>query len=263
VALVVATGVASRFWATSPLWLDEAQSVAIARLPPAELVAALRGDGAPPLYHLLLHGWTGLVGTGDTAVRALSGMFAAATLPLFHLLGRRLGAGTVTLVLAAVNPWLVRYATEARPYALVVLVVLLGVLTLEGVLRRPGPLRALGLALVTGLLLLTHHWALFLYAVVGAGLLSRVVPPHRGRRTAARPPTHAGVGPGRARRRRAAVPPLASDVPAPGAAHRHTLGRPERPSGDPARAGGLVRRRGATGGARAGDLAAAGLGRVR
>ncbi|MEE6261630.1 glycosyltransferase family 39 protein [Plantactinospora sonchi] len=169
--LVVAAGLVPRFWSTSPLWLDEAQSVAISRLPPAELLTALRGDGAPPLYYLILHGWIALVGTGDTAVRALSGLFATAALPLFHLLGRRRGAGPVTLVLAAANPWLVRYATEARPYALVVLLVLLGVLALAAVHRRPGPVSALALAVVTGLLLLTHYWALFLYAVVGVGVL--------------------------------------------------------------------------------------------
>lgn len=173
VALVVAAGVVLRFCATSPLWLDEAQSVAISRLPPPRLFAALRGDGSPPLYYLLLHGWMGLVGTGDFAVRALSGLFATAALPLFHLLARPVGAsaGRVTLVLAATNPWLVRYATEARPYALAVLLVLAGVLALDAVRRRPGPLRAGVLALITGLLLLTHYWSLFLYAVVGAGVL--------------------------------------------------------------------------------------------
>ncbi|GAA2219973.1 glycosyltransferase family 39 protein [Micromonospora olivasterospora] len=171
VALVLAAGVVLRFCATSPLWLDEAQSVAIARLPLPELFAALRGDGAPPLYYLLLHGWMGMVGTGDWAVRSLSGLFATAALPLWYVAARRSNAGLVTLVLAAGNPWLVRYATEARPYTLVILLVLLGVLALEGVRRRPGPVRALGLAIVAGLLLLTHYWALFLYAVVGVGLL--------------------------------------------------------------------------------------------
>ena len=92
-------------------------------------------------------------------------------MPLFYHLAKRSSAGLVTLVLAATNPWLVRYATEARPYALAVLLVLLGVLSLERVYRRPGPTRATLLALVAGLLLLTHYWSLFLYAVVGLGLL--------------------------------------------------------------------------------------------
>ncbi|MEV4754881.1 glycosyltransferase family 39 protein [Micromonospora sp. NPDC049559] len=179
VALVVLAGAALRFLATSPLWLDEAQSVAISALPPARLVDALRADAAPPLYYLLLHGWMRLFGDGDLAVRGLSGLFAVAALPLFHRLARPYGAGTVTLALAAANPWLVRYATEARPYALEVLLVLLGVLALERAYRRPGPARAAALALVSALLLLTHYWSLFLYAATGAGLLVALRRPGR------------------------------------------------------------------------------------
>ena len=168
---VVLVGLALRFLATSPLWLDEAQSVAIARLPLPRLFDALRSDGSPPLYYLLLHAWMEVFGNGDRAVRGLSGLFAVAALPLFHRLSRGTRAEPVTLALVAVNPWLVRYGTEARPYALEVFLVLLGVLALAAVRRRPGPPRAFALAVVTGLLLLTHYWSLFLYAVVGAGLL--------------------------------------------------------------------------------------------
>jgi mannosyltransferase len=175
VLLLLIGGILLRFLATSPLWLDEAQSVAISELPPPQLFDALRADAAPPLYYLLLHGWIEVVGTGDWAVRALSGVFAVAALPLFYLLAKRSAAGLVTLALAAANPWLVRYATEARPYALEVLLVLLGVVSIERVYRRPGLARAALLALVVGLLLLTHYWSLFLYAVVGLGLLASLL----------------------------------------------------------------------------------------
>jgi hypothetical protein len=63
-------GVALRFVAHTHLWLDEAQSVAIARLPLPSLFAALRQDGSPPLYYLLLHYWMGWFGTGDTTTVA-------------------------------------------------------------------------------------------------------------------------------------------------------------------------------------------------
>jgi hypothetical protein len=92
VAGVVAAGVIARFVATSPLWLDEALTVNIARLPIRRLADALRHDGAPPLYYLLLHGWIRWVGSGDVAVRALSGLFAVASMPLMWLAGRRLSA---------------------------------------------------------------------------------------------------------------------------------------------------------------------------
>src|SRR5918998_6689046 len=85
VGAVVAAGVVLRFVQRSPLWLDEALSVNIAGLPVGDLLDALRHDGHPPLYYLLLHYWMELVGDGDMAVRALSGLFAVASLPLVWL----------------------------------------------------------------------------------------------------------------------------------------------------------------------------------
>ncbi|HEY6417157.1 MAG TPA: glycosyltransferase family 39 protein, partial [Acidimicrobiales bacterium] len=90
---IVAAGVALRFVQRSPLWLDEALSVNIAQLPLGDLFEALRHDGHPPFYYLLLHYWMDVVGDGDAAVRALSGIFSVASLPLVWVAGRRL-AGT-------------------------------------------------------------------------------------------------------------------------------------------------------------------------
>src|ERR1700750_2284107 len=65
---LVAVGVVLRFVAPSQLWLDEALSVNIAKLPLGQIPGALRHDGAPPLYYVLLHFWMQLVGTGNLAV---------------------------------------------------------------------------------------------------------------------------------------------------------------------------------------------------
>src|SRR5436190_4188502 len=92
-AAAVAAGVVLRFVLKSHLWLDETLSVDIARLPIGKIPAALRHDGAPPLYYLLLHGWMRLFGTGDVAVRALSGVASVAALPLIHRAGKRISGG--------------------------------------------------------------------------------------------------------------------------------------------------------------------------
>jgi hypothetical protein len=123
VGVAVAIGVALRFWTQSNLWLDEALSVNIAKLPVGDIPAALRHDGHPPLYYWLLHGWMSVFGESDRSVRALSGVFAVLALPLMWLAGRRVGGRTVAwlaLVLLALNPWAFRYATEARMYSMVV-----------------------------------------------------------------------------------------------------------------------------------------------
>ena len=170
-ALAVVAGVVLRFVATSDLWLDEALTVTIARLPVREIGPALRLDGHPPLYYVLLHGWTAAFGTSDLAVRSLSGVFAVAALPLMWAAGRRLGgrstAALATLLLAT-SPFAVRYATEARMYSLVTLLALALGLAVARALERATPRRLAEVALCTAALLLTHYWGLYLVAATVA-----------------------------------------------------------------------------------------------
>ena len=173
--LLLAAAIALRLWATSPMWLDEAQTVEIARRAPGHLFAALRHDGSPPLYYLVLHGWMQLVGTGTLAVRALSGIFAVAALPAMWFAVRRLTrsrpSAWVAVVLLATCPFAVRYATEARMYSLLILLVLLAAIAFERVWAAPRPITVAAAAFLTACLVLTHYWALFLVAVSGAGAL--------------------------------------------------------------------------------------------
>lgn len=174
IGVVVAAGVAARFVANSHLWLDEALTVNIARLPLSELPEALRHDGSPPLYYAVLHGWMQIFGTGTIAVRALSGLFSVACLPLAWRVGRRVGGHTVAtsfLVLLALSPFAVQYATEARMYSMTMLLVLAGGLALANLLERPSRWLSAAVALVTGALLLTHYYALYTVAAVGLVLL--------------------------------------------------------------------------------------------
>lgn len=174
VALLVAAGVLLRFVTTSPLWLDEALSVNIASLPLGDIGDALRQDGHPPLYYWLLHGWMSLVGEGDGAVRALSGLFGLLSLPLAYEAGRRRAghaAGLLVLALTAVTPWCVRYATEARMYGLVLTLVFAGWLLADDLLERPDRRRWAALAVVTGGAVLSHYWVLYL-GVAAAALVA-------------------------------------------------------------------------------------------
>ena len=167
----VVVGLVLRFVTRSPLWLDEALSVNIAHLPLGDIPEALRHDGHPPLYYFILHGWMALFGTGDVAVRALSGLFSVAALPLAWTIGRRRGGSLLawlTVGVLALAPFALRYATETRMYSMVILLVLVGYLLLDDVTRRgrDGLLRLAGLALVSGALLLTHYWSFWLVGAV-------------------------------------------------------------------------------------------------
>jgi mannosyltransferase len=174
---LVVVGVILRFVAHSQLWLDEALTVNIARLPIGKIPGALRHDGAPPLYYVLLHFWMVAFGEGNVAVRALSGLASVASLPLVWIAGRRLGGRRLawaSLLLMASSPFAISYATSARMYSFMILWSLLGVLALARALEQPTTSRLACLGALTAIVLYTHYWGLYLVAITGLWLLVQV-----------------------------------------------------------------------------------------
>ena len=151
------------------LWVDEGMSVGIASHSLTEIPGVLLKDGSPPLYYLLLHGWMELFGSSEAAVRALSLVFAVATVPVAWWAGRSLfgrRAGWVAAVLVAFSPYLTVHSREARMYSLVVLLGVLAVAAFLHVfgLRRRRLLWFLVVALAA--LVYTHYWGLFVVAAM-------------------------------------------------------------------------------------------------
>ena len=179
VAITVAVSIvvlAGRFFVRSGLWLDEALSVNIARLPAGDISAALRHDGHPPFFYLLLHVWMRVFGTGDHAVRGLSALFSFACLPLAFRIGRRLGGTRVawlSVMVLSVSPYFLRYGSEARMYSLLMLLVFAGYLVLINALEQPEPRWLIGVVLITSALLWTHYWAMWVLGAAGIAVLVR------------------------------------------------------------------------------------------
>lgn len=162
-------------------WIDEGLSVGIADRPLADIPAALRLDGSPPLYYTLLHVWISVFGDSETATHALSLLFTVLAVPAAWWAARGLfgeTAGLAAALLAATNPFLTHYAQETRMYALVAL---LGVLAcgtfgrafvLTGTDAAPSRAArrrwAAAFAVALAALMYTHNWALFFAA--GCGL---------------------------------------------------------------------------------------------
>ncbi len=163
------------------LWLDEAQSVAIAQRPGGswgDLYDGLRADGHPPLYYALLHVWMGWFGTSLGALRALSAILGALAVAALGVMGHRLGGrplAAVTVAVASVSPFLVRYGTEVRMYSLVTLLATGWWLAIRrSERRRPPTTGDLGLvALTVAALALTHYWSFFLFGAWLMGLIVR------------------------------------------------------------------------------------------
>lgn len=184
----VAMGVFLRFYTHADMWLDEALTVDISRLPVRQIPGALRRDGAPPLFYVLLHFWMGWVGHSNVAIRALSGIFSCATLPLVWVAGRRLGgrvAAVTAVLMVASSPYAIYYGSEARMYALVGFLVAAGTVAIQRALDRPRPGNVVATGLCTAALLYTHYWALYLVAVTGLWMAWLAVRgPERTRRAA-------------------------------------------------------------------------------
>ena len=177
VVVSVVGGILLRFLPASPMWLDEAISASLAEeagLGWSQLVEALRHDGHPPLYYVLLALWTSLLGEGDVAVRAFSGVLGVVSLPLVWLVARRHLDGTgawLVLGVMASSPFAIRYSTEARMYLLILVLLLLGHLAVARAWDSPSLGRLAAVSAVVAALLLTHYWSFFIVAVVGVGLL--------------------------------------------------------------------------------------------
>jgi mannosyltransferase len=155
-------------------WIDEGLSVGIASFPLDHIPGALREDGSPPLYYLLLGIWTRLVGDGEARTHALSLGFALLTIPCGFALARTLfseRAAWFTAVLAAFVPFLSYYAQETRMYALMALLSMLMAGTFAMVYLQ-GRRRWMPAFVLSGTALIyTHNWGLFMLAGTGLALL--------------------------------------------------------------------------------------------
>jgi hypothetical protein len=170
-------GVVARFFVQSPLWLDEALTVNISSLPLGQIGPALRHDGHPPLFYVLLHGWMDLFGSSNLAVRALPALISVIGLPLAYAVGKRVGGNAVAWLSAwlyATSPFMMRYGSETRMYSLVVVLVLAGYLLIDVALAKDSWPAILGVATVSCALLWSHYWSFWLLAALGSLLIVQV-----------------------------------------------------------------------------------------
>jgi uncharacterized membrane protein len=122
------------------LWVDEAFTVANARLP-LDLIWTAQVDVHPPLYNTLMHAWLAVAGTSEFALRLPSALVSLTIVAGAYQAGRRLGgrpAAWTAALLAALSPTQLWYAQEGRNYALMMAMLSLGVVAYLDALRgRP------------------------------------------------------------------------------------------------------------------------------
>ena len=145
---------------------------------PARVVrAVLLSDTNPPLYYLLLYGWTLVFGTSDIALRLFSTACALACFPFLIGIARRTGGRTAVLgacVLFAFSPLAIYYSLEGRMYSLLWLCLLATTWVSLVMQQRRGGLGLFILWILTSVAgFLTHYFFLFPWLAIVAYLAFR------------------------------------------------------------------------------------------
>ena len=147
-----------------PLWYDENFSLVVARLPWAQFWQAILGDVHPPLYYLIIRPIAQLTSI-PWLIRLPSVIFSLAALWLAWKIFLRWASipvrvQTAALILMAILPTQLWFAQEARMYALLEFLVMLGFYAFQ---RQRWQL----LTLANILLLYTQNYGLFYMAIFG------------------------------------------------------------------------------------------------
>lgn len=105
------------------LWLDEAINIlATQKFSLLGMITEYaKSDFHPPLFFIILWGWTKVFGTGEIFVRIPSILFGLLTIYIIYVIGAKLHSrklGLISALLLATNPLHIYYSQEARMYAL-------------------------------------------------------------------------------------------------------------------------------------------------
>lgn len=188
-AVIVFAGSAIRAYqlADRSLWFDEAFSWRVIQFPSMEMIQRVGQDNHPPLYFILLQGWSACFGDSTFALRSLSVLFGGLTILVTYffateafgkktltaetnaeLRARGHGIGLVAAALVALSAFHIRYSQELRMYTMASA---LGIFSSWALLRALQPPSRLGRWLLYGLIAVllayTHYYGLFTLAAQG------------------------------------------------------------------------------------------------
>lgn len=159
------------------IWFDEAFAWNI--IIQDDMFPRISTDTHPPLYYLMLRGWTTVTGDSPLALRYLSALTSLLTVAAAYRVGRALVADLRGLawtplfaaLMLALSDAEIFLAQEARNYAAYTLFATLSMWFYLRWLGRPCWGRALPWSVATAALVYTHYQGLFIPAVQGAHAL--------------------------------------------------------------------------------------------
>jgi mannosyltransferase len=161
-----------------PIWNDEGVSIGMATMPMSSWLVALRHEPNMVLYYAALRVWM-LFGQSEAAIRSLSAIAAVTSVLLLFVLLRRLFRTPEALLgsaLLATNGCFIRYAQEARSYALLTMVVVAAMIAFTGWVRNSS--RG-GMVLFVLLSAAAFYLQVLSVLVFGAAMITAFVSPVR------------------------------------------------------------------------------------
>ncbi|MGB3927445.1 MAG: glycosyltransferase family 39 protein [Sphingobium sp.] len=171
----IGVGIACRLFAgiDAPLWFDETFSAAIASQDGAGAVRWMLHELSGPVYYSMLFLWQHIAGDGNAVLRLPSLLFSIATPLLILWKGhpdrqvRMVWAALIALSIMAFDT-----ATQARPYALLLLLVAAQAIAFLRLIDRPTRAQALAWTSLSALAVLTHYHAAILCGIQGVAYLA-------------------------------------------------------------------------------------------
>jgi mannosyltransferase len=179
--VALAAGLSSFRIAGKGLWHDEAFTLAVASSDGETFWGSVAGgESFAGLYYLIVRLLPPLW-ENEASLRAPSVVFAVLAAITLYFLARRLfgvWVGVVSVLLLSVDFFFIRYAQEARAYALALWFIILAAFTLVGAVERPTWTRWLGYGVVSALAVYAHFFAALVLVghLVSLSLHRRLVP---------------------------------------------------------------------------------------
>ena len=158
----------------SGLWRDEAQALDIATLPSVGAITRflVQHESHPPLYYVLLRGWTRVAGSDDGVLVIPGIVLGLGTITLAWWVGRRLGtpaSGLLAAALVALSFSAIQADATVRPYALLQLLLLASAAFLWIALASGRPRTLVPWVATAVALLYTHNWSALPLLAMSAG----------------------------------------------------------------------------------------------
>ena len=156
------------------LWFDETITVSCIRLRWGDMLHTVLRDNHLPLYFLLTKAWTSFAGTSPWVLRLPSAVFSFAIVPLSAAIAGAIKGRTAArwaAWFAAVSPFLLQHAQDARMYAMLGALAALNTLLLVRFVTGASQKVGAAFLFVNAALLATHYYGVIF---VGAEVLALV-----------------------------------------------------------------------------------------